>query len=99
MTADDDTVAVAKDYPTSPPKGRVIKVTDPDGNSFELIAEGRAFRDFILHRGSPSYGLQGQRSRYGGLRVLCSADRLARAVAEGLCTIELAAPNTKESPQ
>jgi len=89
VSADEDTVAVAQDYFESLPKGTVIKVTDPTGHAFELIAEGRTFRDFTLHHGTASIRLQGRRTRYGGMRLFWSSAVLAQWVADGLCTIEL----------
>lgn len=82
--------AVTKDWLASRPRGTVIRVTTPAGNRFELVAEGGTFRDFVLHSGTPAYGLGGRRSRLGGLRVFWAPDRLAAWVAERLCTVELA---------
>ncbi|WP_136053584.1 hypothetical protein [Microbacterium sp. K5D] len=72
------------------PRGTVITVTDPAGHHFALIAEGRAFRDFTLHKGTASYRLGGRRARYGGRELYWSAEDLGGWVTEGLCTIELA---------
>jgi hypothetical protein len=72
------------------PKGTVIKVTDPAGHSFELVAEGGAFRDFVHHKGTVPYRLAGRRARFGGTRLFWSISSLARWVAGDLCRIELA---------
>jgi len=79
---------VAADLLESMSKGTVVKVITP-GHSFQLVAEGGAFRDFVLHKGTPAYGLAGRRARYGGARLFWSADMLVRWVASGLCTIEV----------
>ena len=83
--------AVTREFLESRPRGTVITVTDTSGHRFELVAEGRAFRDFILHRGTPSYRLQGRRARFGGRDLFWAADVLAGWVADGLCTIEVTA--------
>lgn len=99
MSADEDTVAVTADVLKSLTKGTVIKVIDPAGHTFELVAEARSFRDFVLHHGTPTYLLAGVHAYGGARRVYWSADRLAYWLAEGMCRIELAAPHTKETPQ
>lgn len=80
--------AVDKDTLESLPRGKVITVTDPTGHRFELKAEGGAFRDFVLHRGTAPFRLQGRRARFGGARLFWSADQLSRWVAGGLCRID-----------
>lgn len=84
--------AVDKAYLQGRPRGTVIQVTTPTGQRFQLVAEGGAFRDFILHSGTAPRGLDGRRAKYGGRGLFWSADTLARWVADGLCTIELAPP-------
>lgn len=96
MSAADNPVTEA--YLEALPKGTVIKVIHPAGHSFQLEAEGGAFRDFVLHKGTAPYGLGGRMARFGGKRLFWSADRLARWVAIGRCRIELAAPTTKDNP-
>lgn len=85
--------AVNKDTLESLPRGTVITVTDPASHRFALIAEGRTFRDFVLHKGTASYRLPGRRARHG-VRLYWSAEVLADCVTEGLCTIELDSPTT-----
>lgn len=89
--------AVTADWLESRPRGTVITVTDTSGHRFELVAEGRTFRDFILHGGTPSYRLQGRRARFGGARMFWAADVLTRWAADGLCTIEVAATDRSHS--
>jgi hypothetical protein len=89
--------AVTKDWLESRPRGTVITVSDTSGHRFELVAEGRTFRDFILHTGTPSFRLQGRRARFGGTRLFWAADVLARWTADGLCTIEVATSHRSDS--
>lgn len=79
---------VDKGWLESRPRGTVIQVITPTGQRFQLRAEGGAFRDYILHSGTPVYGLAGRVARYGAARIFCSTDLLAEWVAEGLCRIE-----------
>jgi hypothetical protein len=91
--------AVTKEWLENRLRGTVIKVTDPRGHSFWLVAEGRTFRDFILRKGTPSYGLNGQRMRHGGARLYWSSATLARWVADGRCRIELAPEVEQEADE
>lgn len=77
------------DWLESRPKGTVIVVIAPTGRRFELVAEGRAHRDYILHSGTPAYRLGGRRARYGTARLFWPVDDLAARVTDGLCAIEL----------
>lgn len=81
--------AVDRDWLESRPRGAVLQVSTPQGQRFQLVAEGGAFRDFVLRAGTPPRGLGGRRARFGGARVFWSADLLAAWVAEGQCTVEL----------
>ena len=81
--------AVNAEWLESRPKGTVIVVIAPTGHHFELVAEGRAHRDYILHSGTPAYRLGGRRARYGTARLFWPVDDLAAWVANGLCSIEL----------
>lgn len=79
---------VNKTWLESRPKGTVIQVIDLEGHHFELVAEGGAFRDFILHKGDVPSGLEGRTSRSRRYRQFWPTERLARWVSQGLCTIE-----------
>lgn len=94
MSASDNAEYTTQGYLESLPKGTVIRVTDPSGHPFWLETEGRAFRDFVLHKGIAPRGLQGQMSRHGRPRLFWPTNDLARWVASGLCRIELATPPT-----
>lgn len=96
MSTEHTPADVAQDYLMSLPRGTVITVTHvSSGASFQLEAEGLALRDFIHHSGNPPVAAMGGRlNRMGVVRKYWSVDRLAGWVADGLCRIELAAPDT-----
>jgi len=80
---------IAADYLKTLPKGTVITVTHASGHSFQLIAEGLTYHDFLLHSGIAPAGMAGQLNRLGVVRHYWSVERIARWVANGMATIEL----------
>lgn len=79
--------AMDGDWFAARPKGTVLKVIPREGRAFQLVAEGGAFQDFVLYEGSPAFGLEGRRARYGGARLFWSGDALSRWIAEGRCSV------------
>lgn len=79
--------AMDREWFAERPKGTLLEVIPREGRAFQLVAEGGAFRDFVLHKGSPALALQGRRARFGGARLFWSGDMLARWIAQGRCSV------------